>query len=166
MNGATEGFSRGWNAVRTADGWVFVEPLAAGTGTRGCAAPLHEALPQRFVVLTAANPGGVVSSDSENAERNERLLERVRGLEPFPSLAPRTYEAVGGLPRGGSPSEWAHREEGIALDISRDEAAMLASEFGQLAYYSFEEGSRLLVGTGTEGILAVQAYRTHHVPRG
>lgn len=166
MTEAIEGFTRGWNALRTDDGWVLIVPVPVGEQARAADNDEHVLsdhlpgdLPRRLVVLTAANPGGVVLSASENDTRNERLLERISGLEPFPCNAPRTYLSVGGSPQGDGPADWDHREEGVALDISRDEAAMIAAEFGQIAYYAFDGPDRLLIGAGHEGVLAVQRYR-------
>ena len=163
MSAVVEGFISGWNAVSADGGLVVVEPLpqAPASSAYDADSGLPDGLPTHLVVVTAANPGGVVLSSTENTERHERLLERISELEPFPGQVPSTYATVGGSPHGKAPSEWLHREEGVALDISRDEAAMLAAEFGQLAFYSFEGSYRLLIGAGDEGVLAVQRYRTH-----
>lgn len=169
MNAALEGFTRGWNALHTPLGWVIVEPFPVDQPERGSAdgemrrLHLPGELLERIVVLTAANPGGIETLDApENAMRHARLVERIQTLEPFPSAVPVLYASIGGLPRGNGPADWDHREEGVALDISRDEAAMLAAEFGQVAYYAFDGPERLLIGAGDEGVLAVQRYRIHH----
>jgi hypothetical protein len=155
------GFTSGWSAVHGPDGWILIEPLAEETDARRVTNVLPGNLPERFVILTAANPGGVELGDDENRARYTRLLERIDGLEPFPRETPTAFPAVGGLPHGSTPQTWHAREEGVAIDLSREEASMLAAEFGQLAWYSFEDGRRLLIATDDGTILAAQPYRCH-----
>jgi hypothetical protein len=158
------GFTSGWNAILGPNGWVLIEPLGAGTEAKvtpgGLSGELPADLPERFVVVTAANPGGIELGEAENRERHARLLERIDRLEPFPRETPVAFRSVGGLPKGPTPATWSAREDGVAIDLSREEASMLAAEFGQLAWYSFENGRRLLVATD-DGILATQPYRCH-----
>lgn len=163
MSAVVAGYIRGWNSVSTDKGLVLIEPLqqVPALPSYGMDSGLPAELPARLVVVTAANPGGVVLSSAENTERHGHLLARISELGPFPGQAPSVYATVGGSPQGKTPFEWPHREEGVALEISREEAAMLAAEFGQLAFYSFEGPYRLLIGTSDEGVLAVQHYRTH-----
>jgi len=164
VNETYDGFMRGWNALRVPDGWALVEPVVDEVrGRATLASCLPSPLPQRLVVVTAANPGGIALDAAENLERHARLIDRVHELEPFPASSPVVYETVGGAPVEHDPLTWGHREDGVALEISRDEAAILAIEFGQLAYYSFEGSHRLLLGAGDEGVLAAQRYRIHHV---
>ena len=162
-------FTAGWNAVLGPNGWILIEPLRAGTNATRTPdvnpGGLPVGLPERFVVVTAANPGGATLDHTENGERHTRLLERIHGLEPFPREAPTAFPAIGGLPHCPTPDTWHAREDGIAIDLSREEASMLAAEFGQLAWYSFEDGRRLLIATDDDTVLAAQPYRYHVAER-
>jgi hypothetical protein len=79
-----------------------------------------------FAVVTASNPRGRKVSDSENEDRYAELCASLtaRGLQ--------SWRAVGESPDG------SHREEGLAVRISRDSALQLACQLEQSAFLWYD----------------------------
>jgi hypothetical protein len=81
---------------------------------------------EHFAIITAHNPGGRTLSATRNAWRHLRL----RG-----ELAARGVRAV---PAIGESRDASHRERGVAVAMSRDDAIAIARHFHQLAIYWFD----------------------------
>jgi len=137
-------------AVRTGGRWVVLEPVddvrSADPGV-----PADAGIPARFVVLTAG--GGPHALDL--------LRARVSALEPN-ERPPLVLDAAEGAGDGADhPDSWSDRRYGVAVDISRDEAAMITAEIGGTSFRSVEGAWRLLLGTGDDGIVTTERYRIH-----
>ena len=77
----------------------------------------------RFAFLSAANPGSVPLSATENRRRHQRLLERLKATG-LPTLPGESYEATSGGWREASL---------LVAGLEREAAIALAREFGQVA---------------------------------
>lgn len=79
-----------------------------------------------FAVITAFNPRGHAHSDQDNARFESQLEEqlRQRGLQVV---------HVDGV----SPDR-IHRERGVAVSVSREEATTLANQYHQSAFFWFD----------------------------
>lgn len=73
-----------------------------------------------YAYLTAWNPGGKKLSDAENAERQAALLARLKGRHLVQGVA------------SADDGTWSEASV-LVLGLSRDEAAALGRNFGQLA---------------------------------
>ena len=89
---------------------------------------------QPVAVLTAHNPGGVVTDPAANA-RAQALLEG--------ELARR---GRAWWPAAGADPSWSHVEDGVAVPgISEAEALELGAQFGQEAIFVLTPGSRRVI---------------------
>jgi hypothetical protein len=129
------GYECGWSAVRLHDGWVVVRPVE-----RADAEP--DPRLDGLAVVTASNPYGERLGDVENERRRELLRGRL-AVVGVPLL-----ETVGGFGDAVHPEAWTDCERGFAVPLSREEAALIAGEFGQEAIYVFEHGVRVLISVG------------------
>lgn len=151
---------RTWCAVAIGDRWVTLEPVG-GDGATMHAGTGRSLLPVTFVILTAANPGGLRLDAAENLERHRRLLQHIDGIEPW-TYEPAVFPAAIGAPGAPThPDLWEDRTDAVALPISREEAGVIADAFGQATFYSFEHDERLVIGTGEHGVELVQRIHTH-----
>lgn len=85
---------------------------------------------RHFAFVSAANPGSVALSDSENLQRHERLLARLRE-EDLAFENGESYEAASGGWREASL---------LVCDLERAAAVALARDFGQAALLVGEAG--------------------------
>lgn len=95
-------------------------------------------LPHRFAVLTAWNPRGRASSADANAERDRSLKEVLRADGQM-------WVRVDGTSPDGT-----HREKGVAVALSKEEARELAIGYGQSAIYWCDNGTFSIVGALVE----------------
>ena len=91
-------------------------------------------LPESFAVLTAWNPRGRTVTDEDNRRRDRELKARLCG-------ARQTW-----VPVDGVSSDGRHREPGVGVALSQEDARRLACDFEQSAFYWFDEGAFWLVG--------------------
>jgi hypothetical protein len=97
---------------------------------------------QPFGVITAYNPGGVVTSDAINQRADTTLASRLSALR-LPAVRA----------TGRSPDN-AHAEPGYAVRAPRPQLLELAEEFGQAAVFWFDgEGFAIWPTTGPPTIL-------------
>jgi hypothetical protein len=144
-------FTQGWNAIEYDSGLLVIEPHPEPRMTQ-----IERTYLDGLALITAHNPGGVITSAEENAASDDALLNDLRELEG--SL--RIYRSYDG--RGGNrdPRTWEFGESGWAVNVSREEAVLLGEKYGQLAVYVFERGSRLLLPcTYTEPPVITQSVR-------
>jgi AcrR family transcriptional regulator len=95
-------------------------------------------LPDSFVVLTACNPRGRTVDDEENRLRTLQLKAALRERNQI------------WLPVDGVSPDGRHREESVAVVLSRLEARAIAREFEQSAFFAYKDSFFWLEGALVE----------------
>ena len=91
-----------------------------------------------FAVLTASNPYGRVMDDLWNPRLTQALRIEV-------ATGGRAWVPADGVSRDGT-----HREVGVAASMPKADARLLASKFGQSAFFWFDGVSMWIVGAGVD----------------
>jgi hypothetical protein len=89
----------------------------------------------RFAVLTAFNPRGRTGSEEQNQANAGELRRRLSPL------------AGSLVPADGCSPDLLHREEGVAAELTLEEAREIACEFEQDAFFWFDGAHFRIEGT-------------------
>jgi hypothetical protein len=96
---------------------------------------LHQrGLPDSFAVLTACDPRGRTATETENRQRTAELKGRLRETGQL------------WAPADGVSPDGQHREAGIAVALSQEDARRLACDFEQSAFFWYDGAAFWLVG--------------------
>ena len=99
---------------------------------------IEQGIGPTFAVLTACNPSGRALDDVWNRRLTQALRQEI---------------ALGGhiwVPADGISRDRTHRESGVAVSMPKADARLLATRFGQSAYFWFDGASMWIVGAMVE----------------
>lgn len=125
-----DGFFRAIVRLELPNGpWVLHPADPSDTGDFPFSGPVH--------IITAYNPGGGATAESENQAATRELERTVRQFDPFPTV--------------GSAPDGSFAEPGFGLvGISHEEALALGTRFGQAAIYCWTAQHLAVCGVGPE----------------
>jgi hypothetical protein len=127
----------------------FGDPLEIAVDLRSpLSARVHEQLSSlgassQFAVVTASNPHGLDVTNQENVRRHWALRRELDSA------------GITNVPAAGASPDGAHREEGYAIWVSRDQALDVAARYEQSAFFWFD-GDKLWVVPTAAGVPAVR----------
>ena len=112
----------------------LARPIPAGTVLKLA----DHAIGPSFAVLTACNPYGRAVDD----ETNRRLTHELR--------AEMTVAGHVWAPADGVSRDRAHREPGVAVSMPKGDARVIATRYGQSAFFWFDGTRMWLVGAAVD----------------
>jgi hypothetical protein len=147
-----EAYGNARSAVRVGDRWLLLSPQP-GRVTRDDE-PVDEV--DGLVLITIGAPLGGCDTGGENDVLLSRLHDRLSEWGPV-------HDAIVGFGDGTDPRRWAGSRAGCAARMSREEAAMVGSEFGQEAVFAIEGAMRVVVSC-VDAPAVTQRYRATFAP--